>query len=42
LRSEFHHYNRMLDFVANEERIRAEVPDSVKRAFHKTAYTIGE
>lgn len=41
MRSEFHDNNRMLDFVANEERIRKEVPDSNKRAYHKAQYTLG-
>jgi len=39
--SEFHDNNRFLEFVRNEERIRKEVPDSNKRAYHKESYTIG-
>ena len=42
MRSEFHDINRMVDFVANEERIAKEVPDSNRRAYHKTKYVVGE
>ena len=41
-RSEFHHINRMLDFVRAEETIRAEIPDVNLRAYAKRQYTIGE
>ena len=40
-RSEFHDNNRMIDFVANEERIRKEKPGSSERAYFKTSYTLG-
>ena len=38
--SEFTDNNRMIQFVANEERIRKEVPDYNKRAYSKQSYTI--
>lgn len=40
MRSEFYDNNRQLDFVENEERIRKEVPDHNKRAYHKTEYMV--
>jgi len=39
--SEFHDNNRFLEFVKYEEKIREEIPDSNKRAYHKETYTIG-
>lgn len=41
LRSEFHDINRMVDFVAAEEKVIAEEPDSNKRAYKKVSYSIG-
>ena len=41
-RSEFADVNRFLDFVAAEEAIRRDIPDSNKRAYAKCQYTIGE
>lgn len=40
MRSEFYDNNRAIEFVANEERIRKNVPDYNKRAYHKESYTI--
>jgi len=40
-RSEFEDNTRFLEFVRAEEAIRAEVPDSNKRAYHKASYTLG-
>lgn len=40
LTSEFYDNNRYIEFVRNEERIRKEVPDSNKRAYHKESYQI--
>ena len=42
MRSEFHDNNRFIDFVANEERIKKEVPDHNKRAYSKQSYVINE
>lgn len=41
MRSEFHHYNRMIDFVANEEKIK-EGKSSSEYAYTKTIYSLGE
>ena len=41
-RSEFYDNNRMIDFVAHEEKIRKEFPGSTERAYKKISYTIGE
>ena len=41
MRSEFEDINRFVDFVRNEERIRAEVPDYNKRAYTQREYTLG-
>jgi hypothetical protein len=38
--SEFTDNNRFIQFVAQEETVRRLVPDSNKRAYHKTEYTI--
>lgn len=40
MRSAFYDNNRAIEFVENEERIRREVPDSDKRAYHKESYII--
>ena len=40
MRSEFYDNNRFIEFVENEERIKKEVPDYNKRAYHQTSYTI--
>ncbi len=40
MRSEFEDNNRYIDFVRNEERIRKEVPDHNKRAYHKESYIL--
>jgi hypothetical protein len=40
MRSEFEDINRFVDFVREEERIRAEFPDSSKRAYYKARYTL--
>lgn len=40
MRSEFHDINRFVDFVRNEERIKSEVPDYNRRAYHKATYTL--
>lgn len=42
MRSEFYDNNRFIDFVANEERIKLEVSDYNKRAYHKTSYMLGD
>lgn len=42
LKSEFADNNRFIQFVKEEERIKREVPESTKRAYHKVVYTIGE
>lgn len=39
-RSDFTDINRMIEFVRNEEQIRAELPDSSQRAYGKRTYTI--
>ena len=39
--SEFHDVNRFIEFVRQEEAIRAEIPDS-KRAYAARAYTLGK
>ncbi len=41
MRSEFEDINRFVDFVRNEEKIRADVPNSSKRAYVKAVYTLG-
>ena len=41
MRSEFHDNNRAIEFVRNEERIKAAHPDSSARAYHQESYTIG-
>lgn len=41
MRSEFADVNRFIDFVAAEEEIRKEVPESSKRAYTKREYSIG-
>lgn len=38
--SEFYDINRMVEFVRNEERIRAEHPGASDRAYFKTSYEI--
>lgn len=40
LRSEFHHYNRMIDFVANEERIKHGKSQS-EYAYCEESYSLG-
>ena len=40
--SEFTDNNRFIEFVENEERVKEEVPDYNKRAYHKVKYTIGK
>jgi hypothetical protein len=40
-RSEFEDVNRFIDHVRQEERLRAEVPDSNRRAYHKLTYQLG-
>ena len=40
MRSEFYHYNRMLEFVENEERIRKMFPKESDLAYHNEAYKI--
>jgi len=39
--SEFHDNNRMIDFVAQEEKLRTDVPDNSKRAYTQICYTLG-
>ena len=41
IRSEFHDVNRAIDFVAHEEKLRADEPNSSKRAYTKLTYTLG-
>ena len=41
MRSEFHDNNRAIEFVRNEERIKAAHPGSSALAYHQEAYTIG-
>lgn len=41
MRSEFLDNNRFIDFVAQEEKIKRDVPDSSKRAYHKVKYRLG-
>lgn len=41
MRSEFHHYNRAVEFVRNEERIRKETPGSSELAYRQVEYVIG-
>lgn len=40
--SEFHHYNRMIEFVRKEEAIRAKHDRHSAYAYDKQSYTIGE
>jgi hypothetical protein len=40
-RSEFQDVNRFIEFVAREEAIREEEPDSSKRAYLKREYAVG-
>ncbi len=42
MRSEFLDINRFIDFVAKEEQLVADVPNSSKRAYHKISYLLGE
>lgn len=42
MKSEFHDINRFIEFVRQEEAIRAEEPNSSKRAYLQRSYTIGE
>lgn len=39
-RSEFYSVNRAIEFVEHEEKLRAEMPSSSKRAYAKITYTI--
>lgn len=39
-RSEFYHYNRMIEFVENEERLRQQFPKSSALAYHQASYEI--
>ena len=41
MRSEFEDVNRAIAFVRQEEKVRRDVPDSSKRAYHKHSYTLG-
>ena len=41
MRSEFYDINRFVDFVRQEEAIRADVPESSKRAYAKREYSLG-
>ena len=41
MRSSFHDINRFIDFVAEEERLKRDMPSSTKRAYHKLTYTLG-
>lgn len=41
MRSEFADNNRKIDFVRHEERIKNEVKDYNKRAYHKESYVLG-
>jgi len=41
MRSEFHDNNRAIDFVRNEERIRAAHPGSSALAYHQESYVLG-
>lgn len=40
-KSEFADVNRFIEFVRHEEAIKADEPDSSKRAYLKRSYTIG-
>ena len=40
MRSEFYHYNRMIEFVEHEEALIKKYPSESKRAYHKTSYKI--
>jgi len=42
LRSEFHHYNRAIDFVRHEENLVKKIPDHSTRAYTKINYTLGD
>ena len=39
--SEFEDVQRFIDFVRHEEKLRVDVPDSNKRAYHKLKYRLG-
>lgn len=41
-KAEFEDVNRAIEFIRNEEAIKAEEPNSSKRAYLKKSYTIGE
>ena len=40
MRSEFYHYNRMIEFVENEEAIKKDYPNESTRAYKKISYKI--
>ncbi len=40
MRSEFEDINRMVDFVRHEEDIRRAIPDSNRRAYFRTSYSL--
>ena len=40
MRSEFYHYNRMIEFVEREEALVKKYPSESTRAYHKTWYLI--
>jgi hypothetical protein len=40
MRSEFFHYNRMLEFVENEEKLRSKYPSSSQLAYAKASYRV--
>ena len=40
MKSEFYHYNRMIEFVEHEEQIKSKYPSESTRAYHKTSYKI--
>lgn len=42
VKSEFHDINRFVEFVRNEELIRADEPSPSKRAYQRHEYTIGK
>ncbi len=42
IRSSFLDINRFIDFVAKEEQLVADIPDSSKRAYNKISYLLGE
>lgn len=42
MKSEFQDINRFVEFVRYEEKLKVDVPNSSRRAYTKSVYTLGE